>query len=65
MFISKQEVWYMKQRIEELEQLLCPVQQHDYIEVDRTCEYDSNGERYDVVTYQCRRCLKKKVRTEV
>lgn len=65
MIISKEKYIRLEKRIEELEQILCPVQQHDYIEVNREHRYDNNAESYDVVTYQCRRCLRKKVKTEV
>ncbi len=52
----------MKYRIEELENILCPISNggHDYVEIEDVYQY---GPETDVLIgkkCQCKRCLKKK-----
>lgn len=52
----------LQNRIEELEQLLCPAEQHDFVKI--STRYTYNG-HYTVThnRYKCKRCLKVKVET--
>lgn len=46
-------------RVAELEELLCPFNSHDYVEVDWNLESFDNGYTTDVVHhYKCKRCKK-------
>lgn len=52
-------------RIKELEQLLCPAEQHDYIRTSRTTHIlDAYGSATHDDRYICKRCLKTKIEVE-
>lgn len=62
MFVKKEEYLGLKYRIEELENILCPISAggHDYVEIEDVYQY---GPETDVLIgkkCQCKRCLKKK-----
>lgn len=51
-------------RIKELEQLLCPAEQHDFVKVDRTTYVVGYGSELHDDRYVCKRCLKTKIEVE-
>ena len=54
----KAEVVRLTYRVQELEDRLCPYEQHDYIKVDTEYEYSPVG--VDAIgVYRCKRCGKK------
>lgn len=56
---SKKETIMIQQfRIKELEQLLCPGENHKWKHVDTIFDYDGLGESRDIKRYVCQRCLK-------
>ena len=47
-------------RIEELEERLCPCEEHDWKQVDSYCTSFTNGLDFDTVyKYKCKRCGKR------
>ena len=55
----------LQNRIKELEQLLCPAEQHDFIKVSRTTHIiDAYGSALHDDRYVCRRCLKAKIEVD-
>lgn len=66
MFWNKKEVErdvLLRCRIKELENILCPGEQHDFKEVSRTTHYGNRDLTY-TVRYVCQRCLKAKEESE-
>lgn len=57
----------LQSRVKELENVLCPFGQHDYIETGRT--YDGGDPVYSreewIVSCECRRCHKKIIKYEI
>lgn len=54
----KAEVVRLTYRVQELEERLCPCEQHDFIKVDT--EYEYNGVGADAIAVlRCKRCGKK------
>lgn len=61
MFKTKKENEKLKVRIHELEEILCPCEQHDYIEVGRTLKTDCTGgiiDSWHIKKYVCKKCKK-------
>jgi hypothetical protein len=55
----------LKARIKELENILCPAEQHDFALVDKTMHVvDAHGTTAFSCRYVCKRCLKVKERDE-
>jgi hypothetical protein len=53
----------LQQRVEELEERLCPFNQHDWVEIDSYEIPINNYLDFDTVrVYKCRRCGKKRER---
>ena len=53
----------LQQRVEELEERLCPFNQHDWVEIDSYEILINNYLDFDTVrVYKCRRCGKKRER---
>lgn len=64
MVISRTEYLNMKHRIDELEEILCPCGQHDWVEGERElAQFDWSGENTGyTITCRCKRCKRKKVK---
>lgn len=63
MFVSRTEYLTMKHRIEELEEILCPCGQHDWIEGEKEyARFNLNGDDGYTITCKCKRCKRKKVK---
>jgi hypothetical protein len=64
MFGRKQKtIEELRCRVEDLEERLCPLNQHDWVEIDNYCTSFTNGLDFDTVyVYKCRRCGKKRER---
>lgn len=62
MFVKKEEYLGLKYRVEELENLLCPISGggHDFVEVEPVYDYQPDDDVLIGHRYQCKRCLKKK-----
>ena len=60
MFFKKcKKIKHLEARVSQLEELLCPFNSHDWIEVDWHLESFDNGHTTDVVRhYKCSRCHK-------
>lgn len=55
----KEENRQLRNRIYELEQILCPCEQHDLVQTGREmCFGNSPAEIDYIYTYQCKRCKK-------
>lgn len=55
----KEENRQLRNRIYELEQILCPCEQHDLVQIGREmCFGNSPAEIDYIYTYQCERCKK-------
>lgn len=55
----KREIARLQYRVKELEEKLCPCEQHDWVRIDT--EYVYNGLDCDALMhYKCRRCGKEK-----
>lgn len=55
----------LQNRIKELEQLLCPAEQHNFVKVGRTTYIiDEYGSALHDDRYVCSRCLKVKIETD-
>lgn len=55
----------LQYRIKELEQLLCPAEQHNFVKVSRTTYIiDAYGSTLHDDKYVCSRCLKVKTETD-
>ena len=53
----------LQQRVEDLEERLCPFNQHDWVEIDSYEIAINNYLDFDTVrVYKCRRCGKKRER---
>ena len=67
MFKKSRQILELQNRVNELESILCPFNQHDFIETDRT--YDGGDSIYSreewIVSYKCRRCHKKIIKHEL
>lgn len=56
---KKQLICELKNRVHELEEILCPCEQHDLVEVYTYNHYDNDGfYMYPISVYVCRRCKK-------
>lgn len=64
MLISRTEYLTMKHRIEELEEILCPCGQHDWVEGEKEyARFNLSGEDNGyTITCKCKRCKRKKVK---
>lgn len=67
MFKKSRQILELQNRINELEGILCPFNQHDFVETGRT--YDGGDPIYSseelIVSYECRRCHKKIIKYEL
>ena len=57
----KEENKQLKNRVHELEEILCPCEQHEYIEVGKKLETDTTGGVIDSwykTRYICKKCKK-------
>ena len=55
----KEENRKLRNRIYELEQILCPCEQHDLVQIGRETYFGSSPADIDYIyTYQCKRCKK-------
>ena len=56
----KEENRQLRNRIYELEQILCPCEQHDLVQIGREMCFGSSPAEIDYIyyTYQCKRCKK-------
>lgn len=65
MFSSRTYEATLKARIKELENILCPAEQHDFVLVDETMHViDGRGSTIFSRRYVCKKCLKVKERDE-
>ena len=55
---DREKIMVLQFRIKELEQILCPGENHEWKHVSSTFEYDGVGESRDIKRYVCQRCLK-------
>lgn len=53
------EIMELEYRIKELENILCPAEQHDYVSLSRTVTSDDGISFYTKNNVICRRCLHK------
>lgn len=64
---KQQQIFELQNRVKELENILCPFNQHDYVEIGRT--YDGGDPIYSreewIVSCKCRRCHKKIIKYEI
>lgn len=64
---KQQQIFELQNRVRELENILCPFNQHDFVETGRT--YDGGDPIYSreewIVSCECRRCHKKITKYEV
>lgn len=61
MIVSKENYLNLQHRIEELENIICPVGSHDWVEIDAYDGYEVwTGKARAGKRYQCKKCLKKK-----
>lgn len=59
---KKQLICELKNRVHELEEIICPCEQHDFVKIDTFNYYDNDGfYMYTITEYICRRCKKKKI----
>ena len=60
MFFRKQrEIDRLRNRVYELEEILCPCSQHDFVQIDKDMYFGSSpGEIDYILTLQCKRCKK-------
>lgn len=57
---KKQLICELKNRVNELEEILCPCEQHDFVKVDTYNHYNDDGfYMYSVRVYVCRKCKKR------
>ena len=63
MVVTRTEYLSLKHRIEELEEILCPCGQHEWVEGEKEiARFDLSGSSTGyTVTCRCRRCKRKKV----
>ena len=55
----KEENRQLRNRIYELEQILCPCEQHDLVKIGRETVFGCSPAEIDFIyTYQCKRCKK-------
>lgn len=57
---KQQQILKLQNRVRELENILCPFNQHDFVETDRI--YDGGD---PIVSYKCKRCHKKIIKSEI
>ena len=51
----------LQQRVDELEEIICPLNQHDWVEIDSYDISMSNYGDFDTVhVYKCRNCRKRR-----
>lgn len=62
--IEERELLY-KARIKELENIICPAEQHDYVLVDETKVIKEYGVFVFHRRYVCKRCLKAKEKSDL
>lgn len=66
MFKKAKRIIELENRVRELEDILCPFNQHDFIETSRV--YDGGDLIYSreewIISCECRRCHKKITKTE-
>lgn len=58
---KKLQIFQLKTRVKELEDILCPFNQHEYVETHRYIDTDFDGNMPDSYyrrALQCRRCKK-------
>lgn len=64
---KQQQILELQNRVRELENILCPFNQHDFVETGRI--YDGGDLIYSreewIVSYECKRCHKKIIKTEI
>ena len=59
MFFKKQKkIDYLTRRVKEFEEMLCPYENHDYVEIKAEYFYDIGGGVEAHCKYKCRRCGK-------
>ena len=60
MFFKKQrEIDRLRNRVHELEEILCPCSQHDFVQISKDMYFGSSpGEIDYLLTLQCKRCKK-------
>ena len=67
-FVSKrflrEEVTRLQYRVKELEEKLCPAEEHDWKKVDRRCVTVCMDEEVFVTDLVCKRCGKRKTERE-
>lgn len=56
----KDEIVRLQYRVAELEERLCPTEQHDWVRVNSRLEYIGGAEPMSIYRYKCRRCGKEK-----
>ena len=54
----KNEIVRLTYRVAEMEERLCPCEDHDWKRVGRHCQEDAEGGPVSVEHYKCRRCGK-------
>ena len=61
MWISKVEIAKYDARIKELENIICPAEQHDFVQLseERTL-FNGYGTEYVYRSFICKKCLKKR-----
>ena len=52
------EIVRLKYRVQELEERLCPCEQHQWVVIDTEIDFGSFGDITNYYTYKCRRCGK-------
>jgi len=61
MFFKKQKrIDCLTRRVEELEEMICPCESHDYVKIKAEWFYDLYGDDEINYKYKCRRCGKVK-----
>ena len=51
-------------RVRELENIICPLEQHEFIAISKSYQPDNGGSGYMIVKYICKKCLKKTQKIE-
>ena len=54
------EIVRLRYRVQELEERLCPCEQHQWIVIDKKIDFGSFGDITNYYIYKCRRCGKTK-----
>lgn len=50
----------LEYRVEELENIICPHNSHQYVQVDVRWLVDYSGDSFPVYMYECKKCHKRK-----